>query len=129
MHKTTEELSLCQVGETSTLESAQALAQTHADRDRTKISTDAQAPALAAKLRRYIPPLTLLHSQALDLWAVTLADTNLGDDDDDDRPPVYFFSTKEKAERYISMMSPIADDNDDDDDEPAPSPFQQEIQQ
>jgi hypothetical protein len=89
---------------------------------RTEMSTEAQAqPALAAKPRRYIPWLTLLHSQTLDVWAVTLADTNLGDDDDDDRPPVYFFSTKEKAEAYIGMMSPCDDDyDDDDDDEPDP---------
>ena len=80
--------------------------------------TETQAPALAAKPRRYIPPLTLLHSQALDVWAVTLADTNLGDDDDDDRLPVYFFSSKEKAEAYIGMMTPT--DDDDDDDEPDP---------
>jgi hypothetical protein len=71
--------------------------------------------SIEPKPRRHIPWLTLLHSQALDVWAVTLADTNLGDDDDDDRPPIYFFSTKEKAEAYISMMS---SDWDDDDDEP-----------
>ena len=110
----------CDIGETNTLDNAQALAQAHADRDRTEISTDAQAPALAAKPRRYIPSLTLLHSQALDVWAVTLADTNLGDDDDDDTSAIYFFSTKELAERYINMMSPVDDDDDydDDDDEP-----------
>jgi hypothetical protein len=79
------------------------------------MSTEAQAPAPAAKLRRLIPSLTLLHSQALDVWAVTLADTNLGEDDDDERVPVYFFSSKEKAERYIDRMS--WDDDDDTTDE------------
>lgn len=83
------------------------------------MSTEAQVPAPGAKPRRYIPALTLLHSQELDLWAVTLADTNLGDDDDDDRLPVYFFSTKEKAEAYIGMMSLTDDDYADNDDEEA----------
>jgi hypothetical protein len=81
------------------------------------MSTEAQAPAPAAKPRRHVPELTLLHSQELDLWAVTLARTALGDDDDDDEVPVYFFSSKEKAEAYIGMMSPT---DDDDDDEPDP---------
>jgi hypothetical protein len=79
------------------------------------MSTEAQAPAPAAKPRRHVPELTLLHSQELDLWAVTLASTALGDDDEDERVPIYFFSSKELAARYISMMSW---DDDDDDDEP-----------
>jgi hypothetical protein len=80
------------------------------------MSTEAQAPALAAKPRRNIPWLTLLHSQVFDVWAVSSEMTLLGAGADDARIEVVCFGTKQEAEEYIARFT--ADDDDDDDDEP-----------
>jgi hypothetical protein len=83
---------------------------------RTEMSTEAQAPALATKPRRNVPWLTLFHSQAEDVWAVSSEMILLGADADDARIEVVCFGTKQKAEEYIARFA--TDDDDDDDDEP-----------
>lgn len=80
------------------------------------MATETQAPALAAKPRRNVPWLTLFHSQAEDVWAVSSEMILLGADADDARIEIVCFSTKEEAEAYIAQFA--ADDDDDDDDEP-----------
>jgi hypothetical protein len=65
------------------------------------------------KPRRNIPWLTLLHSQAEDVWAVSSEMILLfGADADDARIEVVCFGTKQEAEAYIAQFT--ADDDDED---------------